>query len=383
MAACASSLGAQAPAVRGLAAPTATWEEPFSSVRGLRELADGRVLVLDQRELSIVLVDFARRTATTLGRQGRGPGEYTLPVRLLAGAGDTTVAIDMDGNRALVFVGDRVSSGALPSRGTRAGLPVLARPSDQFDARGRLYSEVTLVERRGGQPVVRDSAGVERLDRATGRRDTVAVRYARAFSPLLPPVSPSAVAPGAPARAARRPGQLPFASQDQWAVSPDGRVAVVSVEPYRVRIHAPDGGVVTGPLLPHAPVRVTGAHQAAYRAELEGRLLPTLTYGADRSMSPGFRRSTYQEPEEWPETLPPFLFDALHAAPDGTFWVQRTTTAGAQPTFDVIDRAGRVSHQVVLPRGTRLAGFGARSVYVVRVDEDGLEHLQRHPMPSR
>lgn len=370
---------AQAPTVRGLAAPTASWAEPFSSVRGVRELADGRVVVLDQRELRIVVLDFARGTATAVGRTGRGPGEYTMPLRLLAFPGDTTAAFDMNGNRAFVVAGARVAPQGIGGKGIAPGAPPFQRLNDQVDARGRLYREISLVGGPSGAPVLQDSAGIERLDRATGRVDTVARKYARAVSPLLDAPLPRP-APGAPTRPARG-GVPPFISIDQWAVAPDGRVAVVSVAPYRVRIHGPDGRVLTGPPLPFAPIAVTDAHKAAHRAEREGALVPSLSFGADRTMTAGFTRAPYREPGAWPEVLPPFLSDALHAVPDGTFWVQRTTAAGAQPTFDVIGRDARVSHQVVLPRGTRLAGFGARSVYVVRVDEDGLETLQRHPMP--
>jgi hypothetical protein len=46
-------------------------------------------------------------------------------------------------------------------------------------------------------------------------------------------------------------------------------------------------------------------------------------------------------------------------------------------TYDVIDRRGNVIQRVELPLGHRVVGFGTSSVYVVRQDEDGLQHLIR------
>lgn len=74
---------AQEIAVSGLGRIRATFDEPFSSVRSLREEPDGRVLVLDDIENRIVRVDLRAGTATVIGRQGNGPGEYTLPIGLL------------------------------------------------------------------------------------------------------------------------------------------------------------------------------------------------------------------------------------------------------------------------------------------------------------
>ena len=56
--------------------------EPFSRVRGVQELPDGRVLVADQDEKALYRIDFLSQERITLGRQGGGPGEYESPVGL-------------------------------------------------------------------------------------------------------------------------------------------------------------------------------------------------------------------------------------------------------------------------------------------------------------
>jgi hypothetical protein len=88
------------------------------------------------------------------------------------------------------------------------------------------------------------------------------------------------------------------------------------------------------------------------------------------------------EPSEWPDRLPAFLSNALHFATDGTLWIQRTTAdASAPPTFDLIGPASTIIGRMVLPAKTRLVGFGAGTVYVVRIDDDDLEYLQRYRLP--
>ena len=62
-------------------------------------------------------------------------------------------------------------------------------------------------------------------------------------------------------------------------------------------------------------------------------------------------------------------------------WVLRTRPAeDPVPSYDVFDSFGKQVGRVVLPKDTRLAGFGQRSVYLVRRDADDLEYLQRYAL---
>ena len=66
-----------------------------------------------------------------------------------------------------------------------------------------------------------------------------------------------------------------------------------------------------------------------------------------------------------------------------TTWVLRTRAAKDKiPTFDVFDASGRVVSRVALPQDTRLVGFGNGTVYLARSDEDDLQYLQRHALPT-
>src|SRR5688500_7108069 len=86
----ATTAAAQEPVpTHALTRPEAEFPQGFSSIRGFRALSDGRVLVSDQRERKIVLLDFARGTATPVGRPGQGPAEYNVNLELHAMRGDT------------------------------------------------------------------------------------------------------------------------------------------------------------------------------------------------------------------------------------------------------------------------------------------------------
>jgi hypothetical protein len=92
--------------VRHLPRATVELSEPFTGIRSVRELADGRVFVVDGREAEVRLVDLARGTAILVGRQGAGPGEYKAPQHLLPLPGDSTLLTDTGLRRSIVLTPD-------------------------------------------------------------------------------------------------------------------------------------------------------------------------------------------------------------------------------------------------------------------------------------
>lgn len=364
---------AQEPRPLRLGAPTAVYAEPFSRVGGLVEQSDGRELVLDAIESRILRIDLTSGRAKGVGRQGQGPGEYTLPLSLVSIRGDTTIAVDMTGGgRALVITKDGVSDRGLRSAGS-GEVPLFYRTDIQADSLGRLYELVRQAPGMASTP-----SQVSRLDRTTGERRMMAEVSELGRSPLS---RPSGGRGSDEPQAARSGGPPPpFASIDQWAVSPDGRVAVVTVEPFRVTYHLPGGGTVAGQPIAYQPSPVTRADREAWMEERR-QLVPSLTYGPNRTVSAGRIRPRVVEPDQWPSELPPFLPKALRFAPDGNLWIARATPAGEPALFDMIGRDARLIARIVLPDQTRLVGFGRASVYIVRVDSDGLEYLERRPLP--
>jgi hypothetical protein len=85
---------------------------------------------------------------------------------------------------------------------------------------------------------------------------------------------------------------------------------------------------------------------------------------------------------EWPEIMPPFLSESLLGAPDGRLWIRRTPTAAQpNPPYDVVDRRGVLVARVRVGKDIDVVGFGRAAVYTVATDDDGIQHLQRRPLP--
>ena len=72
----ASMLTGQSFHTEALSDADASFPEPFSSITGLRELSDGRVVIADRLEVAVAIIDFDSGDLISVGRQGQGPGEY-------------------------------------------------------------------------------------------------------------------------------------------------------------------------------------------------------------------------------------------------------------------------------------------------------------------
>jgi hypothetical protein len=346
---------------------------PWTRIAGVRELRDGRVVVLDAREQALRLVDMKSGSMTPIGRKGSGPGEYLLPLRLLALPGDSSAIFDMANTAApMVITPSGSPGGVVPGVGARSGAAFISERSET-DALGRIYS-------LRGTPGPDGLYPIERLDRATGARAPVAFVSRQVVSPLNKPAASSrrSAGAGAAARGGRMP---PFASAEQWAVAPDGRIALVHPDPYRVTLVAPDGSRTIGALNTVDRVRVTEAEKQLWR-ERNQQPVASIAYSDGRQTAQYSPPRSYPEPDEWPDYLPAFVIGtSVSFAPDGTLWVSRMVAAKAPPAVDVFGRDARLAYRLVLPPRTRLAGFGSGTVYLVKLDQDDVESLVRYRLP--
>ncbi|GBD32133.1 hypothetical protein HRbin33_01097 [bacterium HR33] len=366
----AASLGAQSVDLVRLEPPEARFGEAFSRIAGLRELPDGRVLVSDMLEVAVRLVDFARGTMADVGRQGSGPGEYGMPGALFAGRGDTTYLLDMGNRRFLRLTAGGVVGEAVTINRPARGLLLIPRA---IDAGGRVYVDLSGLLMRGTENYAASGrAPLLRLDPQTGSADTVAYLQ---FTPLVP--RDAAMPPGE-VRVTMGPSK-PYEARDAWAVGPDGQVAVVRAEPYRVEWYLPgDVSPVVGPAVKYEPVKIGRAEKEAWVERMGQGIAVVVENGVRRTMRPP---KPDIESLEWPEVMPPFD-GAPMVAPWGEVWVRRSRPAAERRArYDVFDGRGRLVRQVVFPEGRRLIGFGERSVYAVHVDEDDLQWLERYRRP--
>lgn len=354
-----------------LSRPNATLPHEFSQVRGLRELPDGRVLVTDRLEEQLGVADFAAGTFTVIGRPGRGPLEYHLPTALVPMAGDSTLLTD-EGNSRLVVVSPQlriVRSFVLRLPGI--GVPLGARAVDSL---GRFYLQIpgwiSDARSRG------DSVWLVRYDPRRERVDTLAF--------IKGTTSP-------PQRSGRQLGIpfVPFSPQDAWTATLDGRVAIVHASDYHVQWRAPAGAVVDGPPVRAERVVVTAADRIAFtRRFLANSPMGGRDPNGGMSAAPAelLADATVREIASYntfAREMGAFTGAAPIVAPDGGILVERSGHVGAPSTWDAFDRAGRHVRRLVLPAGRRLLGVGRGAAYLVAVDEDGLERVERHSLPER
>lgn len=376
------SLGAQPP-TRPIGRAEVEYLEPFTTISGLVELRDGRVIVADSRDKTLQLIDLSRGTATPVGRAGSGPAEWANPGRMFAIPGDTTLMLDVANGRFFVVHPD--------------GKPGATRPIDAIgplsfgeflgvDPAGRV---IILSDRRPARPGdgTVGIADLLRYERHSGRVDTLAT--------LAQPKGEKSAAQVLPNGMLRMATNLPLAAQDLAAVGADGRVAIIRAAPYRIEWITPDGRRVVGPDAEAPAIRVTDAEKEAFvRGQVRpGGILLVGPSGAPpqrqgRAAAPKLTSADFKrmmDPDmTWPAVKPPFMRGALHVAPDGRAWVHRSRAHDDSiAVFDVFDRSGRVVERVALPPQTRLVGFGRGSVYLARTDEDDLVWLQRVRLSAR
>lgn len=382
------ALAAQQP--RALPAADKTLDEPFSQVGSLRELSNGRIYVADQRDKTVALVDLAAGSATKVGREGSGPAEYGMPMRLFSAPGDTTLLFDPLNQRYLVIAPDgkptsvfRMETVAPASRGEGPRVTMGLTMPRAADARGRLYFESpSFTPGPDGMPSAADSAAITRYDRASKKTDTLTW--------VKLPKNNTQVSGGGGNVRLMVGGSNPLTARDEWAVFPDGRVAVVRTADYHVDWILPNGTRQSSPSIKFTPIRVTDAdkreEEVLRNKNRQNMMMMTMTQGPGETqrnmqMGPGPNAPPLEPLTDWPAVKPPFRQGqaSVWARPNGDLWVRRLEPAGAKGAlYDVINAQGVVSFRVRFPEGITLVGFGNGTIYTTKADEDDLLYLQRH-----
>jgi hypothetical protein len=282
--------------------------EPFTRIRGIQEMVDGKVLVADQTESAVYLVDLAAGTRTKVGNEGAGPQEYRQPTGLHPFRGDSALLMDLPNSRIAV----------LDASGRIARTEPLFRPGMSIptgaDSRGNLYwdhiSAVRLAKREDPSA---DQAPVARLSQATNKIDTLA------YLTIPGGVNPSA-----------------FPDWDVWAVSLDGRIAIARNQlEYRLDWIETDGRRTSGPAIPFEPIRVTDRDKETLRARPGG--------GRAAGVAMGRGQQASQPPLlDVPEYFPAVKQRGVWIAPDGRAFVERQLSLNdARPQLEVFDAMGR------------------------------------------
>jgi streptogramin lyase len=332
----------------------------LTHVSAARELSDGRIVVTNQAPPSVLLIDPATGAVSPVGEAGGGEQRYARPGGLYSGPAGATWLIDRGQTRLFTIspTGHLQGSRSIARRGFSSSSDA-DRDLQQVDARGLVYFEEG--QNRFAQlGTAAPDVSLMRFDAEAQKGEMIAqIRKPEARSvPGGDNVVYSREVIGSPA--------------DGWGVAPDGGVAIVRAEPYRVEWHAPGGKVVRGPVVAFTPVPMTDADKERYKAMGRGRGPSIGRVGEARA--DGSRLEMM-----FAATKPPFAPENVVVSPAGQVWVQRTTAADVTDVvYDVFDSSGKRVDRVKLPEGSRVVGFGSSSILVRFKDAAGQCELRKY-----
>jgi hypothetical protein len=381
-----------------------TFHEAFGFLQSVRELSDGRVMVADPLGGMLVILDLATGAMEPVGREGGGPGEWRQPDAVYPLPGDSTLLVDLGNARLSILDPDGAYVDSHPMTvttpgdgpgagpGARPGAGATPRPGlggfqvlhpRATDGSGRIYYQA-----RSGMmgPGARPGAPPDSLEvRRWDRGDDDPVRLAG-----LRPPAVATTSTGGAGNVMVRAQPIPLAPQDDWAVAPDGHIALVRADPYRVEWLQPDGRLVQGPVVQYRPVPVRTPEKERWLEGLGGGLTVSVTVEGG-APSTQFRRGGggggmhggqgSVDDYEWPATLPAIRTGGARIDPNGRVWVERYGAVGSPTEYDVFDRRGARIATIRLPADRRVIGFGRSAVYAVHVDDLGLHWLEVYDPP--
>ncbi|MEO7997558.1 MAG: hypothetical protein ABI852_08940 [Gemmatimonadaceae bacterium] len=333
----------------------------FTAVTSVRELSDGRVLVVEYDKHNLLaLLNPVTRKKVRVGAYGDGPGEYRSLSTLQAVGKDSTLMLESGGLRWQLLRHDSVITLPDAARGKRT--PDLNGYAG-MDARWNWLMTVGLSGKSRQSkiaPIYADSIGLIRFS-ITGKRDTLARLKGYNLGQLsrVPTVNGQ--------RGIRFEVMNPLSTHEQAKLFTDGTIAIALLNPYRIDWILTNGTRTRGkPVEPNAPLSAK-AKQVLVSQNMRN--------------TDGTAVFTESDLPPFPLDVPAFLWRALHAGADGRLYVLRTLIDKDGPsTYDVFDRTGKRS-QFRLPDRAVLIGSGTRGLYVTIRDENDLVSLALFKYP--
>ena len=360
---------AQAPTVK-LPPHDARLETGFTAITSIRELSDGRILVTDPRDQGLVIADLKTGDVKQVSRRGAGPGEYGMAGLLHAIAGDSSLMSDFMNRRVLVFDKDKAVVTVAPDNPIIKETQGFVRYADRL---GNVFS-VKSPEVPSGQTTTseKDSSAIIRVNRATGRVDTLATVRDRPTVRTVVRNEKGEVSQSSARSLRLRVGE-------PWIVHPDGHLAVVRINPFRVDWRSPDGRWTRGAALPIPVIRMTEREK---QASLARTAASQASAGGNRQPMPQIPKELQTPADEWPEVMPPYIETALQFTPSGDVLIRRQPSADHRGiAYYAVDRAGKLLGILELKDNETIGGFGSKSIYIIETDADDLRFIRRHPWP--
>jgi hypothetical protein len=322
-----------------LGAPPDTIQTTLFEATAGAWLGGNRWAVLSPADQRVVLLDFAARTTTDLGKNIRNP--YQGPFALFT-RGDSLYVSDWAQRRVTVWTLGGAWAGAVPAPDNTRGTLPRAR-----DGAGNWYVELNPPPGPDGSGR-RDSAVVLRLPPDFSRVDTIL---------RLAPLDLAEVDGDAGRRFERRV----FSGQDDWGVLADGSVWVARVFPNRVDWIAPDGTVQTGQKLPDKVFTISLSDREAFLRRFPKEL-----------------RSAAEKVPVSPVKPP---FELAITSSDGTVWLEKSRVIpDTVRRYQVIGRNGRLLESVAFNGYGKALAASPDAVLVTEVQPTGMRFVRfRHP----
>ena len=419
------SLAQSLPPVRQLGPVTAVAKEPLGAVTTVRHLPDGRVLVNDIVGRRVVMFDsalslvsvVADTTSATANAYGVQPGG------LIAYRGDSTLFVDPASlSMLLIDPSGKIARVMAAPRANGVGFLVggpFGNPG--FDPKGRLvyrappnFAAFRPAPQAGGSgnrppqfPTPPDSAALVRFDLATRQTDTATFFKTPKFNLSV------TQSPDGGMRVTSTTNPLP--QGDDWALLPDGTIALVRTKDFHIDWLNPDGTKTASAKIPFQWERLTDEAKVAFvdsakiaiekqRASGQfgrdgGQFTRTVVDGpggAPRRDGPAGGNTavttggpaagavggqlpplTMVSPSELPDYKPAFAPGSTRADAEGNLWIRTSQNVDARPVYDIINRKGDLIDRVQLPANRVLAGFGSGGVVYLAVRDGATSHLER------
>jgi hypothetical protein len=408
----AGSLSAQqTPPVRLINAPDAQSSHVFGFVAGVRQLPDGRVLVNDILHRQLLALDPTLATVAVVadsvdGANAYGPG----PGSLVAYFADSTLFIDpRDLSMFVIDPKGAIARVAAVPRSQDAGMMGGGLGgSPAIDPKGRLVYRAgfgrlgALVGPKGAfaPPDFPDSAAIVRVDLATRKVDTAAF-----FKIQKTKINVTQTDRGMTVTTEINP--LPIV--DDWAMLPDGSIAIVRGRDYHIDWVKPEGGMTSSPKIPFDWQRLSDEDKGAVidsaRAQMErarasaagGNMIAGIGGGpvvmnmnirtsdgaagakgarADANMPP----VTFTSASDLPDYRPAITAGAARADLDGNLWIRTSATRSGAiggPIYDIVNEAGALLDRVQIPAGRQIVGFGKGGVVYMLASDNQSAWLER------
>lgn len=315
--------------------------------------------------------------------------------------GDTTLFVDPQSNSMLVLdgAGKVVRVMSVPKAQDATFLIGGPFGNPGFDPSGRLVYRTMLrpkfappgADGKFAAPMSIDSAPIIRFDLDARRADTAG--YIKVPAPRVSISSSEG-------RMQVTMQMNPMSVTDDWALMPDGDIAVVRGADFRVDLLKPDGTVVKGEKIPFDWQRLNDSSKqaivdsvrkvvedartrelaivqgsasatagSASGATTGGRAVIQMRVGdgppaagAPASRSGGTSIEIppveFAPLSEMPDYRPAFSAGAARADTDGNLWIRTSTVFNGAPVYDIVNSSGQLVDRVQLPAGRTIAGFG-------------------------